>query len=89
MTNDVQSHSDTDPKTMVDSDNQDTIDDPDRLLSKSRLISEQGNDPELAHLFKLVLPPVYLDKIPVFYYETVCLCNSGVHQMSLHLRNGQ
>ena len=37
-------------------------------LSKSRLISEQENDPDLAPLFKLVLPPVELDKVPVGYY---------------------
>ena len=32
------------------------------------MISEQENDPELAPLFKLVLPPVELDKVPVGYY---------------------
>ena len=37
-------------------------------LSKSKLISEQDNDPELAHLFNLVLPPVELDKVPVGYH---------------------
>ena len=45
-----------------------SIDCRDVSLSKSKLISEQENDPELAPLFKLVLPPVELDKIPVGYY---------------------
>ena len=54
---DMQSSSDTDPKTRVDV-----------SLSKSKLILEQKNDPELAPLFKLVLPPVELDKVPVGYY---------------------
>ena len=64
----MQNHSDTDPKARVDSENQDTIDGPDVSLSKSRLISQQESDPELAPLFKLVLPPVELDKVPVGYY---------------------
>ena len=54
---DVQNFSDTNPKDGVDV-----------SLSKSKLISEQENDPELAPLFKLVLPPVELDKVPVGYY---------------------
>ena len=52
---DVQNHSDTNPKARVDSEKQD-------------LISEQENDPKLAPLFKLVLPSVELDKVPVGYY---------------------
>ena len=32
------------------------------------MISEQENDPKLAPLFKLVLPPVELDNVPVGYY---------------------
>ena len=44
---------------------QDLIDCQDVSLSKSKLISEQENDPELASLFKLVLPPVELDRVPV------------------------
>ena len=32
------------------------------------MISEQENEPELAPLFKLILPPVELDKVPVGYY---------------------
>ena len=63
---DVQNCIDTNPK--IDSENQDTIDSPDISLSKSKLISEQENDPELAPLFKLVLPPVELDTVPVGYY---------------------
>ena len=65
---DVQNSSDTNPKVRVDSEKQDSIDCRDVSLSKSKLISEQENDPELAPLFKLVLPPVELDKIPVGYY---------------------
>ena len=65
---DIQNSSDTDPKTMVNSDNQDTMESSDMSLSKSKLISEQENDPELAPLFKLTLPPVQLDKVPVGYY---------------------
>ena len=65
---DVQNSSDTNPKARVDSEKQDSIDCQDVSLSKSKLISEQENDPELAPLFKLVLPPVELDKIPVGYY---------------------
>ena len=64
---DVQNSSDTNPKARINSENQDTIDSPDESLSKSKLISEQGNDPELAPLFKLVSPPVELDKVPVGY----------------------
>ena len=64
----MQDYSDTDPKARIDSENQETIHGPDVSLSKSRLISEQENDPELAPLFKLVLPPVELDKVPVGYY---------------------
>ena len=58
----------TNPKARVDSEKQDSIDCQDVSLSKSKLISEQENDPELAPLFKLVLPPVELDKVPVGYY---------------------
>ena len=65
---DMQNSSDTDPKARIDSENQDTIDSPDISLSKSSLISEPENDPEFAPLFKLVLPPVELDKVPVWYY---------------------
>ena len=64
----MQNQSDTDPKDRLDSENQDTIDSPDTSLSKPKLISEQENDPELAPLFKLVLPPVELDKVPVDFY---------------------
>ena len=32
------------------------------------MISEHENDPKLAPLFKLVLPPVELDNVPVGYY---------------------
>ena len=59
---DVQNHSCIDPKTTVDCENQDTIDGSDVSLSKSKLISEQENDPELASLFRLVLPTVSLHK---------------------------
>ena len=65
---DVQNHSSTNPKARVASEKQDIIDGPDVSLSKSKLISEQDNDPQLAPLFKLVLPPVELDKVPVGYY---------------------
>ena len=65
---DVQNHSDTNSKARVDSEKQDSIDCQDVSLSKSKLISEQENDPELAPLFKLVLAPVQLDKVPVGYY---------------------
>ena len=65
---DVQNHSDTKSKARVDSEKQDLIDCQDVSLSKSKLISEQENDPELAPLFELVLPPVELDKVPVGYY---------------------
>ena len=61
---DMQNSSDTYPKTRVNSESQDTIDGSDVSLSKSKLISEQESDPELAPLFKLVLPPVGLDKVP-------------------------
>ena len=64
----MQNHSDNNPKARVDSEKQDTIDGPDASLSKSKLISEHENDPKLAPLFKLVLPPVELDKVPVGYY---------------------
>ena len=64
----VQNSSDTNPKVRVDSEKQDPIDCKDVSLSNSKLISEQENDPELAPLFKLVLPPVELDKVPVGYY---------------------
>ena len=64
----MQNSNDTNPKARIDSENQDTIDSPDISLSKPKLISEQENDPELAPLFKLVLPPVDLDKVPVGYY---------------------
>ena len=42
----MQNSSDTDPKTRVDSENQETIGSPDVSLSKSKLISEEENDPE-------------------------------------------
>ena len=64
----MQNHSDTDLKTRVDSENKDTRDGPGVSLSQSKLISEQENDAELSPLFKLVLPPVELDKVPVGYY---------------------
>ena len=64
----MQNSSDTDPKVRIDSESQDTIDGSEVPLSKSRLISEQENHPELATLFKLILPPVELDKVPVGYY---------------------
>ena len=51
----MQNSSDTNPKARVDSEKQDSIDCQDVSLSKSKLISEQENDPELAPLFKLVL----------------------------------
>ena len=65
---DVQNHSNTNSKARIDSENQDTIDGPDMLLSKSKLISEQENELELAPLFKLLLPPVELYEVPVGYY---------------------
>ena len=65
---DVQNHGDTDTKTNIDSENQDTIDGPDMSLSKSKLISGQENDFDLAPLFKLLLPKVELDKVPVGFY---------------------
>ena len=81
----MQNYSNTNPKDRLDSETQGTmIGSPDLSLSKSRLISEQENDPELAPLFKLVLPPVELKML-----EMVCLCKSGGHQMSMHLKNGQ
>ena len=64
----MQNHSDTDPKARTDSEKQDPIDGPDVSLSKSKLILEQEYDPQLAPLFKLVLPPVELDKVSVGYY---------------------
>ena len=64
----MQNSSDTSPKARIYSENQDTIDSPDISLSKSKLISEQENDPVLDPLFKLDLPPVELDKVPVNYY---------------------
>ena len=63
----MQNHSNTNPKARVDSEKQDLIDCQDVSLSKSKLISEQENDPEVAPLFKLVLEPVELDKVPVGY----------------------
>ena len=51
----MQNHSDTNPKANLDSETQDIVDSLDMSLQKSRL---QENDPELAPLFKLVLPPV-------------------------------
>ena len=62
---DRQNSSDTNLKTRINSENQDTIDSPDISLSKLNLISEQQNDVELAPLFTLILPPVELDKVPV------------------------
>ena len=59
---DVQNHSDTNPKARIDSENQETIDGPDVSLSKSKLISQQENDPELAPLFKLVLAKITKQK---------------------------
>ena len=65
---DIQNASDTNHKARVDAEKEYTIDGPDVSLSKSKLILEQENDPELAPLFKLVLLPVELDKVPVGYY---------------------
>ena len=65
---DMQNASDTNPKIRVDPENHNTIDSPDMSLSRSKLISEQENDPDLTPLFKLVLPPVELDMVPVGYY---------------------
>ena len=65
---DIQDSNDINPKIRVDPENQDTIDSPDMSLSKSKSISEQENDTELTPLFKLLLPPVELDKVPVGYY---------------------
>ena len=64
----MQNSSDTYPKIRVNSESQDTIDGSDVSLSKSKLILEQENDPKLVSLFKLVLAPVELDKVPVGYY---------------------
>ena len=64
----MQNHNDTDPKTRLDSKNQDIIDGPDVSLSKSKLISKQEDNPELSPLFKLAFPPVDLNKVPVNYY---------------------
>ena len=81
---DVQNHSD------ADSEKQDTIGGPDIALSKSKMISGQANDLELASLFKLVLLPVELDEVPVGYYVRNCvLMQSRGQQMSLYQRNGQ
>ena len=55
---DVQNAGNTKLEAMVDSERQDTIDGLDMPLSKSKLILEQENDPELAPPFNLVLPPV-------------------------------
>ena len=46
------------------------------ITFKIKLISEQKNDPELAPLFNLVLPPVEPDKLPVWYYVSngVLMC---------------
>ena len=52
---DMQNSSDTDPKNRINSENEDAIDGSNVSLSKSKLISEQENDHELAPLFKLVL----------------------------------
>ena len=65
---DMQNSSDTYPKIRVNSESQDTIDGSDVSLSNSKLNLEQENDPELAPLFKLVLPPEALDKVFVGYY---------------------
>ena len=65
---DMQNSSDTNAEIGVDPENQDTIDSPDMSLSKSKLISEQKNDPDLAPLFKLILPKVELDKVLVGHY---------------------
>ena len=59
---------DTNPKPRVDYEKQDLFDCQDVSLYKSKLILEQENDPKLAPLFKLVLPPVELDEVPVGYY---------------------
>ena len=64
----VQNHSDTDLKGRKDCEKQETIDDPDVSLSKSKLISEQENDPKLHPLLKLLLPPVELGNVPESYY---------------------
>ena len=67
---DVQKSSDTNPKARIYCENQYTIDGQGMSLSKSRLISEQENDPVLAPLFKLVLQLVEPDK--------VCCIRNGV-----------
>ena len=59
----MQNHSDTAPKGSEDSEKQDTIDGPGMSLSQLKLIVDQENDPEIAPLFKFVLPPVKLDKV--------------------------
>ena len=65
---DVQNSSDTNPKARANPESPDTIYGSDVSLSKSKFISEQEDDPELAPLFRLVLPTVELDKVPVGYY---------------------
>ena len=65
MTSDVISHVTDD--WQVDLEKQDTIDGPDMSLSNSKLISDEEKDPELPPLYKLVLPPVELDKVNVGY----------------------
>ena len=62
----------------------DTIDGPDVSLLKSKLISELNNDPELAILFMLVLPPVELDKVTIGYYV-----RNWRPPNALDLRNGE
>ena len=64
----MQNSSDTNPKARVDSEKHDPIDCKGVSLLKSKLTLEQENDPELASLFKLVLPPVDLDKVLLGYY---------------------
>ena len=69
----MENASDTNHKARVDTEKKVTIDGPDMSLSKSKLISEQDNDPKLATLFKLVLPLVDLDKVPVGCYVRNCV----------------
>ena len=54
--------------TLKNPEKQDTIDGPGVSLSNTKLISEQVNNPKLANLFELPLPPEELDKVLVGYY---------------------
>ena len=86
----MQNSSDTNLEVRVDSEKQDSIHCKDVSLSKSQLISEQENDPELASLFKLVLPPIELDKVPVGYYvRNGVLMRKWMPPNVLHLKNGR